>query len=224
MDKALKKITATISLTASLLYSASISDYVDVQQCDFLIDKQVFEICYNKTMKGADAVWYTLNGDKVNAVNIKKRSRFYSEKNLPVQYRSKYKDYTHSGFDRGHLAPDADFDYSEKALRKTYTMANIVPQYPKLNRKTWAKAERYERSIAAKLGSVTVVNKVLYNQHPQKIGKNGIAVPDAFVKILFNDKEGFERCLFYENTREIDTKKDKLKSHIVGCKQYRVTK
>ena len=30
-------------------------------------------------------------------------------------------------------------------------MANIIPQYPKVNRYTWIKAERYERQIAKKL-------------------------------------------------------------------------
>jgi len=78
-------------------------------------------------MKGAKYVAYTLYGDKVNSVNIKKRMGFYTEKNIPAKYRSKNKDYTHSGYDRGHLANDASFDYSKKSLRKTYSMANIIP-------------------------------------------------------------------------------------------------
>jgi len=75
-------------------------------------------------MKGAKYVAYTLDGDKVNAVNIKKHGKFYTGKNLPKKYRSYSKDYVHSGYDRGHLA-NASFDYSKKIVRKTYSMANI---------------------------------------------------------------------------------------------------
>ena len=61
--------------------------------------------------------------------SIKKRPSFYTEKNLKKKYRSHTRDYTHSGYDRGHLANDASFDYDKKIVRKTYTMANIIPQH-----------------------------------------------------------------------------------------------
>ena len=110
------------------LSATDLSTYFNKENCDQIIDKQVFTICYDYKVKGATYVAYTLDGSLVNAVNIKKRSKFYTEKNLPNQYRSHNKDYTHSGYDRGHLANDASFDYDEKVVRKTYTMANIIPQ------------------------------------------------------------------------------------------------
>ena len=67
---------------------------------------------------------------------------------MKKRYRSHSRDYTHSGYDRGHLANDASFDYDMKIVRKTYTMANIIPQAPMVNRKTWIKAEKLERSVA----------------------------------------------------------------------------
>jgi len=47
-----------------------------------------------------------------------KCSSFYTEKNLKKKYRSHAKDYTHRGYDRGYLANDASFDYSEKLSAK----------------------------------------------------------------------------------------------------------
>lgn len=76
-------------------------------------------------MKGAQYVAYTLDGAKVNAVNIKKRRSFYTERNLKKKYRSHTKDYTHTGYERGHLANDASFDYDKKdvlSMRLTSTM------------------------------------------------------------------------------------------------------
>lgn len=110
------------------LFATSTNDFINISKCDQIIDKQVFQICYDYKLKGAKAVWYQLDGQLVNAVNIKDRPKFYTEKNLPVKYRSKSSDYIESGYDRGHIASDASFDYNEKALSKTYTMANIIPQ------------------------------------------------------------------------------------------------
>ena len=212
-------IKKTLLLTTLVLSinATQISDFVNLNKCDQIIDKQVYKVCYSYKYKGALAVWYDLDGSLVNKTNIKKRPSFYSEKNVPMKYRSKSSDYTRSGFDRGHLANDASFDYDKKAQRKTYSIANIVPQYPKLNRYTWIKAEKYERHIASKLGNATVINIVDYSKSTKQIGKNKITVPNTFYKIIFNDKSNFKRCFKYENLKNIDTKKDKLRDHLIDC-------
>ena len=143
------KITLSIILlSTTLLEATDLNHYINKTNCDQIIDKQVFTICYDYKMKGAKYVAYTLDGSLVNAVNIQKRSSFYTEKNLQKKYRSHTNDYTHTGYDRGHLANDASFDYSEKVVRKTYTMANIILQAPNVNRRTWIKAEKLERKVA----------------------------------------------------------------------------
>jgi len=199
------------------LFATNLSDFINKKNCDQIIDKQVFTICYDYKMKGAKYVVYTLDGNKVNAVNIKKRSSFYTEKNLKKKYRSHTKDYTRTGYDRGHLANDASFDYSKKTVRKTYTMANIIPQAPKVNRKTWIKAEKLERKVAVKLGSASVINGVIYSSNPKRIGKNKIAVPDAFWKMIYNDSKKYKKCFYYENDLNAKVKGDKLKKHLVDC-------
>jgi len=199
------------------LYATNVSEYINKNNCDQIIDKQVFQICYDYNKKGAKFVSYTLQGNLVNKNNIKKRHSFYTEKNLKKKHRSHTKDYTHSGYDRGHLANDASFDYDKKVVRKTYTMANIIPQAPKVNRKTWIKAEKLERSIAVKLGSVNVINGVVYSENPERIGKNKIAVPSGFWKMIYNDKAGYKKCFYYKNDKGINIKGDKLKHHLVDC-------
>ena len=211
------KFIFSLVLTSIILSATSLSNFINKQNCSQIIDKKVYTICYDYKMKGALYVAYTLDGKLVNAVNVKKRSSFYTEKNLPKKYRSHTKDYTHSGYDRGHLANDASFDYSAKVVRKTYTMANIIPQAPKVNRKTWIKAEKLERQVAAKLGSVSVLNGVVYSSHPKRIGKNQIAVPDGFWKMIYNDEKGYQKCFYYENDLSTIAKGDKLKYHQISC-------
>jgi len=51
--------------------------------------------------------------------------------------------YTYDGFgyDRGHLAPSADFRWSAKALSESYYYSNMSPQLAKFNREKWAELE-----------------------------------------------------------------------------------
>ena len=212
----MKKVLMILGLMISL-NALEISDFIDLKKCDQIIDKQVFKICYSYKHKGALAVWYELDGKLVNKTNIKKRPSFYNEKTIPLKYRSKSKDYTRTGLDRGHLANDASFDYNKKIVRKTYTMANVIPQYPKVNRYTWIKAERYERQIAVKLGKITVINLVDYSNSNKTIGKNNISVPVSFSKILFDNDTKFKKCFKYDNTKNINIKTDKLKKHLINC-------
>ena len=211
----MKKILLS-STVIGLLNATDISNFIDLKTCDQIIDKQVFKICYSYKYKGALAVWYELDGKFVNKNNIKNRPDFYSEKNIPIEYRTKSQDYVNSGFDRGHLAPDANFDYDPKIQIKTYTMANIVPQYPTLNRNAWIKAERYERLIASKLKTITVINLVDYSKSTQQIGNNKLSVPNTFYKIIFNDEKNFKKCFKYENI-EINPETDKLRNHQITC-------
>lgn len=203
------------------LFATDISDYINKNNCDQIIDKEYFTICYDYKMKGAKYVAYTLDGSLVNKNNIKKRPRFYSEKTIPLRYRSKSKDYTHSGYDRGHLANDASFDWSKSSQRKTYTMANIIPQAPNVNRRTWIKAEKLERKIAVKLGTINVINGVVYSNNPKRIGKNNIAIPDGFWKMIYNDSMGYKKCFYYSNDLKIISKGDKLKNHLIDCNKLK---
>jgi len=50
------------------------------------------------------------------------------------------------GYDRGHLAPSADFKWSETALSESYYYSNITPQTPEFNRGKWAEIESFLRS------------------------------------------------------------------------------
>ena len=198
--------------------ATEIHDFINKRNCDQVLDKGFIQICYDYKAKGAKYVGYVLDGSKVNAGNIKKRPRFYPDKAIPRQYRTKSSDYTKNEFhaDRGHLAPDASFDWSKKSLHAVYSMANIIPQYKWINRKTWVKAEKYERQVAKKLGSVTVVNGVVYASHPKRMRKSGIAYPLAYWKMLY-DNHGFKRCFYYKNDSHAKIKGDRLRDHIADC-------
>lgn len=213
----MKKILMLLSTLIANVFAVNVQDFINDRNCSQVIDKTIFQVCYDYQLKGAKYVAYTVDGSTANASeHIKKRPNFYAENNIPVKYRSYPEDYTHSGYDRGHLANHADFDYSANILYQTYSMSNIIPQVPAVNRDTWIKAEKYERSVAQSLGTVSVINGVDYSNNPERIGKHKIAVPTSFWKIIFNDSKNFKRCFKYDNVVP-DVKSDKLKNHEVDC-------
>lgn len=223
----MKKLSILLPLLISLVFAQTpieeklfIKKFFNKKQCDQIIDKTYYHICYNYKAKGANYVYYVLDGNKVNKGNIKERPRFYDELELPKKYRTTHSDYTRNQYkmDRGHLANDASFDWSNKSLKSTYSMANVIPQYRNINRYTWIKAEKLERVVASKLGKVSVLNGVIYSDKPKTIGRNKVAVPKAFWKMVFNKEKKYERCFYYENIIGLKTRGDKLRDHEVECK------
>ena len=222
MKENMKKIFGVILLgllnLANANNSIDINHYINNNNCNQIIQNAVFSACYNYSYKASTYVAYTVNGQKLSnaKIRIKKRPSFYPEKSIPVKYRSYPEDYTNSGYDRGHMANHADFNYSANLVYMTYSMANIVPQNPEVNRQTWVKAEKYERNIAKKLGYVSVINIITYADKPTRIGKHQIAVPADFIKVVYNNDKDFKKCFSYSNSAT-DTKNDKLRDHEISC-------
>ena len=211
-----KKLILIILLTNSL-FAFNSQEYMNDNYCDQLITNPYFKVCYDYKLMSAKTISYTLDGDKVNEVNIKKRPSFHTEKSLAREYRVSPKSYSKTGYDRGHMGNDASFDWSMESLNSTYTMANIVPQEPRVNRYHWIKVERYARMVAKKLGNVNVTNIIQYTTNPKRLKKQSIAIPQGFYKILYNEKQNFEKCFYYKNDSSSYEKKDKLKNHLIEC-------
>ncbi|GAB3718507.1 hypothetical protein GCM10027592_61520 [Spirosoma flavus] len=94
-------------------------------------------------------------------------------------------DYTRSGYDRGHLAPAADFKFSQRIMRETFYMSNITPQAPDFNRGIWSDLENQVRSWARRDHGLYVVTGPVLKSGLPTIGKaNEVSVPEKFYKVL----------------------------------------
>ncbi len=79
----------------------------------------------------------------------RRRPNFYEETSLPEMFRSRNGHYRHTGYDRGHLAPAADFmGNNYQLVQDTFNLCNVSPQDPSLNRFLWAKLELWTRQVA----------------------------------------------------------------------------
>ena len=191
--------------------------FINESNCSQIIDNEFIVMCYDYKKKAVQAVSYTLSGDLMNETNIDKRPSFYVEKELLSKDRISTTDYTNSGYDKGHMAPDAAFDWSEESLDAVYTLANIIPQAPQVNRRSWAKLERYVRDKAEELGELNIVNVLKYGQRSSRMGKNRMAISKGYYKILYNEEENYEECFYYSNKQGVSADGDVLKDHSVSC-------
>lgn len=174
------------------------------KNCDLiLID--YFVTCYDYERKSPSAVYTKIEGKNVSKDGIKRRPSFYIDKRIPKGFESTTKDYTNSGYDRGHFgASDASFDWDKNALNSTYKMSNIVPQTPKTNRYKYISLEKYEREMAEKFGSLETISLAFWDNDPEIIGANKIHVPSSFAKI-FVTNTGYRECFFMWNDEEYDS-------------------
>jgi len=167
--------------------------------CDqVLID--TFSICYSHKRKSPTAVYVEITGDNV-VKDIDKRPPFFTDKRVKKGYRTYSKDYTKSGYDRGHFgASDASHDWNKKHQKATYSMANIVPQTPRANRYKFVALEKHEREMAVKYKRLEVLTIAYWNAKPKTIGKSKLHVPSAFAKIMTG--KGYRECFFVWNTEK----------------------
>lgn len=94
------------------------------------------------------------------------------------------------GYDRGHLAPSADFRYSKKALSESYFYSNMSPQVADLNRGKWAELEdgirQYVIDNNTKLYVVT--GPVLKPGLPKiERGVNHVSIPEFYYKVVYDE-------------------------------------
>lgn len=109
-------------------------------------------------------------------------------------------DYSRSGYDRGHLAPNYAISqlYGPEAQKKTFRMSNIVPQRQHLNRQLWQRIEEVEIDhFARRFDELWVTTGPVFDEH-QEFMKSGVEIPDAFFKIFLDiDRKGQPRVLAF---------------------------
>lgn len=111
--------------------------------------------------------------------------------------RVKPDEYSGSGYDRGHLAPNYAIAtrYGTKAQRETFLMSNITPQLHSLNAGLWRELEmKIATSYPARYGEVWVLTGPIFGDQPRRL-RGGVVVPDAFFLIVIDEVEGKLRTL-----------------------------
>jgi endonuclease G, mitochondrial len=148
-----------------------------------LVQTDIFEVCYSTNKQQPLWLSYEVEcptgGFSRKGLNFKKDVSF-------TGVTSDNADYYKNVWDKGHLAPAADFNCDYEKLRATFTYLNCALQHEKLNRGPWKNLEKYERKLSKKY--TVQVKVVLEFDANSLLLETGALVPSYFIKILsYND-------------------------------------
>jgi endonuclease G len=155
---------------------------------DQVVSHQAYTLCYADEFEHAIWVAYQLTAKEVRGSSERENDfrpdpQVKSGSATPDDYRG-------SGYDRGHLAPAADFKFSTKAMSESFFMSNMSPQVPDFNRGIWENLESKVRSWVKKDEVLYIVTGPIFSESMPYIGKrNKVAVPPMYYKVVLDLKK-----------------------------------
>jgi endonuclease G, mitochondrial len=114
-------------------------------------------------------------------------------------------DYTGSGYDRGHLAPNYGIAlcYGREAQEETFLMSNIIPQKHELNAGPWKALEmRAAVNYPARYQEIWVIAGPVFGAKPGTT-KGGVPIPDLSYKIMVDETGGQLRVQAFLMPQEV---------------------
>jgi len=167
--------TIKVGLSAIVLFL--LLGFSDPLRSDVLIKNSQFTIHYSEILEQPTSVEYL----------VKCTETLFSRKGLDFYICDSIKtsdseDYKNNEWDKGHMAPAADFSCDSSLLRSTFTYLNCALQHEKLNRGVWKELEIRERELAIN-NRVKVKIIIHFSKNSVKL-KSGATIPDGFTKII----------------------------------------
>jgi endonuclease G len=155
-----------------------------------LLCYQAFALLHSAVTR--TALWSAdhLTAERVEAARtLPRQGQFHPEGRLPPGERASLADYARSGYDRGHLSPNGDMATPE-SQQESFSLANMVPQAPQLNRNLWAAVEEAVRKLAKREGSLYVVTGPVFQGAQLQQLRGRVLVPSAVYKAVYAPARG----------------------------------
>ena len=152
-----------------------------------IVHHKHYSLSYVEKHEQAEWVAYELTRKSLKVKNVKRAKRF--EPDYDISTRSAFhRDYSHSGYTRGHMAPAGDMAFDDIAMQESFYMSNMSPQLRVLNNGIWKELEEQVRDWAYNDNRIYIVTGPMLNRPRIKtIGKqNKITVPSAFYKVILD--------------------------------------
>ena len=126
---------------------------------NYLMVKPTYALSYNRDMGRPN--WVSWHLDSSWYGSLARVDTFRPDPRVPADwYRVQAFDFSLTGFDRGHMTPNADRDNQNRIPinQETYLMSNMVAQSPDNNQGPWANLENYLRSLTDAGSEIYIVS------------------------------------------------------------------
>ena len=142
-----------------------------------MVKSPIFEILYSEKLESPLRIVYTVECPEGKA--SRDGMDFYTNDSI---HTSDAQDYLNNLYDKGHMAPAADFNCTRNLLHQTFSYLNCALQNQYLNRGVWELLEKQEREWA-KTQPVKVLIEVQFDKKNKKL-PTGATVPSGFYKTI----------------------------------------
>lgn len=142
------------------------------------VKSPIFEVVYSEVLEQPKWIKYTVLCPEGSASRA--GMDFYTVDSIKT---SDANDYVKNVYDKGHLAPAADFNCTREMLKQTFSYLNCALQNQYLNRGVWRILEEYERELAKK-EKVSVTIYLVFDKNSTKL-PSGATVPSGFYKYIY---------------------------------------
>lgn len=180
----MKKLLLALLLTP-VVATAQLRDSVRIKT-------DIYEVIYSEKLESPRWVKYTVlcpNGTASRA-----GMDFYTNDSVKT---SSNEDYVKNEWDKGHMAPAADFNCDKVMLYKTFSYLNCALQNQYLNRGVWRMLEEQERVWAQKETTTVTINLV-FDKTSYTL-PTGATVPNGFLKTIYLEKSGKKIKFYFPN-------------------------
>lgn len=184
----MKKFLSFLLLIPTLVFA---------QRADVLVKTDIFTVHYSEIYQQPLNISYNVLCP--NGTASRKGMDFYTNDSIITSDNA---DYENNIYDKGHLAPAADFTCSREMLYKTFSYLNCALQDQYLNRGTWRLLETYERELAVK-NPGTKVDIILEFKNSSKL-PTGATVPSGFYKKITAGSKVY--MYYFPNTKPNSSK------------------
>ncbi len=163
-------------------------DFLPTSTSNQIIHHEFYSLSYVEKHEQAEWVAYELKRDMIRSSKFNRP--FFMEDPLVKTNSADWRNYKKSNYDKGHLCPAADMKFSKKAFEDTFFTSNISPQKHNFNDGIWNTLEGKVRYWAEKYGSIYVITGGVLTDELEHIGKEHVAVPRFFYKVLLENSRG----------------------------------
>lgn len=211
----MKKVVLSLSICCMLVLRPAL--LFSVQHLDYGLpngtnthlivkEREGYAIGYDIRHKQPLWVAYRLTDDMLKKSVINRTDDFREDDELRP-YSALLGDYRGSGYDRGHLCPARDMEFSTNATSESFLLSNMSPQHPMFNRGIWKDLEDWVRKEALKEKSIYIMCGPYFSEtNTTSIGKSKVSVPDGYWKIVLDETPPVKTIGFILQNRNYGTK------------------
>lgn len=150
-------------------------------------DNHVFS--YEPRLKQAAWVLDHVTDKRLDLPEYDDKVGFVQDPEINSRHSATNRDYTKSGYDRGHLSPACQHRTDVYSLEECYELSNVAPQKAYVNRGVWSKLEEYVyMELPTRSKNIYVVTGAYVLGHSNVrydvIGPSRVAVPTHFYKVI----------------------------------------